>query len=366
MTSLSHGLAQLGATALASIKRTFPAHIPLYVCAVLFTPITVAIAFAYHARVTMQASIFFLVMVPQFCATGLFVLSVVQFFRLARTGTRSPLRDFGSWLYQAATSHDRPGNAFHTVVTITPLMVSFSALKEIIPLIRPFTWDPTFEHWDRIIGLGEAPWQRLQPLLGYPFVTFLISAAYNVWFAVIFGALIWQAFFARASTLRMHFLLAFSISWFVAGNVLAVLFSSAGPCYYGHFFSPDPYAAQLDYLRAVARDWPIWSLDIQGYLWDSYEKTKGINIGISAMPSMHVVSATLIALIGLRTNRWLGILFTVYPGFIVIGAVHLAWHYAVDAIAGVSLALLFWGIAGVIVRYQDRIEASPATPVLVS
>src|SRR5882672_7817133 len=168
MTTFSYGLSSFFSACAASIRRTFAIHLPLYVCAVLFTAITIAITAAYRAPVTLEASIFFLTAVPNFFAVGLFVVAVVQYFRLARKGSRSPLKDFAAWLYRVAVSDDRPGNVFHTLVTITPLMVSFSALKEVIPLIRPFAWDETFMHWDRALGFGRLPWQWLQPLLGYP------------------------------------------------------------------------------------------------------------------------------------------------------------------------------------------------------
>ena len=81
-------------------------------------------------------------------------------------------------------------------------------------------------------------------------------------------------------------------------------------------------------------------------------------MGISAMPSMHVVAAVLTALISWRFRKWLGIAATAYAAIVVIGSFHLAWHYAVDAIAGIALALLFWWIAGVVVRALDRLQAA--------
>src|SRR6266446_12630 len=358
MTTFSYGFASFLSACAASVKRTFPMHLPLYACAVLFTAITIAVTAAYHAPVTLEASIFFLITVPKFFAVGLFLVAMVQYFRLALRGSRSPVKDFAAWLYRSALDNDRPGNIFHTLVTITPLMVTFSALKEVIPLIRPFSWDQAFVRWDRVLGFGRAPWEWLQPVLGYPAVTWAINYAYDFWFIVVFAALIWQAFFARGGVARMQFLLAFAISWFVAGNVLAVVFSSAGPCYYGLLYGSDPYAAQMAYLRAVNQNWPLASVEIQDYLWQSYVKTRGANFGISAMPSMHVVTTALIALICWRTNRRLGIALVVYTAIVVIGSVHLAWHYAVDGIAGIALALVFWYVAGVIVRAQDRLAHS--------
>jgi hypothetical protein len=76
-------------------------------------------------------------------------------------------------------------------------MVSFSLLKQDLPLIQPFSWDNTFSDWDRALGFGRMPWEWLQPILGHPPVTSAISVAYGGWFFVMFGVLIWQAFFRQ-------------------------------------------------------------------------------------------------------------------------------------------------------------------------
>lgn len=340
----------------ASVKRTFAGHLLLYICLFVFTILTIAITTAYKAPLTIGAAWFFLETAPQYFAVGLFVAALAQFVRLARARSRSPLRDFGAWLHRSTLSGDRPAHIFHTVMTIAPLMVSFVVLKEDIPLIHRFSWDETFSNWDRAIGFGHRPWEWLQPILGHPPVTVGIGIAYDLWFFVMFGILFWQAFFAPAGLLRMQFLLAFTFSWFIAGNVLAVIFSSAGPCYYGHFHSPDPYAAQLIYLRSVGENWPMSAAAVQDRLWKSYAATHGANIGISAMPSMHVVVATLLAIVGIKTNKWLGAALTVFAAIIVLGSIHLAWHYAVDAIAGIILAFAFWGSAGFLLRWQERVQ----------
>jgi hypothetical protein len=155
----------------------------------------------------------------------------------------------------------------------------------------------------------------------------------------------------------MQFLLAFALSWCVAGNLLAVVFSSAGPCYYGFLFSPDPYAAQMNYLSAINPGTPRFALQVQDRLWQSYAVSGGENIGVSAMPSMHVVATVLTALVMRRTGKWFGIFGMAYAMIIVVGSVHLAWHYAVDAIAGIFLAVLFWRIAGILVREFNRLPA---------
>ncbi len=87
----------------------------------------------------------------------------------------------------------------------------------------------------------------------------------------------------------------------------------------------------------------------------------GRNIGISAMPSMHIVMAVLIAIAGWRINKWWGAGLTALAAIVVIGSIHLAWHYAVDGIAGTALALVFWWVAGIIVRAHFRLHVAAET-----
>jgi hypothetical protein len=283
------------------------------------------------------------------------MVQLIRFYRKKESGSAAGL--MARWFARLLMRGDRCGNVFHSLVTLTPLMIAFSALKEQIPKIHPFAWDHTFMVWSRTLGFGHLPWELLHPILGHPPITAAINFAYDFWFVLMFGVLIWQAFSARTDGLRMQFLLAFAFAWFIGGNVLAVIFSSAGPCFYGHLFAHDPYQAQMLYLRAAARDWPIWSVAIQDTLWRSYTTGDGAIAGISAMPSLHVVIAVLIALLGSRLDRRLGAVLWIYAGIIIVGSVHLAWHYGVDAVAGVALALLFWSLAGRVVRVQAAMAA---------
>ena len=54
----------------------------------------------------------------------------------------------------------------------------------------------------------------------------------------------------------------------------------------------------------------------------------------------------------------MGIAFAAYAGVILLGSVHLGWHYAVDGYAAIGIALACWWIAGVLARWT---MAQPAT-----
>ena len=46
----------------------------------------------------------------------------------------------------------------------------------------------------------------------------------------------------------------------------------------------------------------------------------------------------------------------VYGAVILVGSVHLGWHYAVDGYAGIVMAMVAWWLAGPIVARWDRTE----------
>jgi membrane-associated phospholipid phosphatase len=336
-----------------SIHRTFAAHIPLYACAVLFTGATAAIANYYRIPLTFDATAQFLELAPLFLGGAVALVAIFELARLALQGfPPNPGAMIGKRIHDLVMAEDRPGNVFHAIVTLTPLMIAFAALKVVIPYIHPFVWDETFMKWDLVLGAGKLPWERLQPFLGHPSITAGLSILYDLWFAAMFATLFSVAFARRNDAKRMQFLLAFSFCWFIAGNVLATIFSSAGPCYYhGVVSGPDPYAAQMAYLRDVSRHGINWSIAVQDLLWNSYAGHKGPELGISAMPSMHMAIATLLACFGWGAGRTWRVVSMAFAVLIGIGAIHLGWHYASDVIAGAGLTLFFWYAAGLLSRY---------------
>ena len=225
-------------------------------------------------------------------------------------------------------------------------------LKPMIPVVNPFTWDVAFAELDRALHFGMDPWRILQPLLAFDSITFAFNLFYNFWFLALLGCFVWFGFATRSSVNRTQFFLAYMLSWWVGGGILAVVFSSAGPVYYsGIGLSPDPFAPLMAYLHDVDTRLPIWALDTQQFLWDGYTG-KIPAIGISAFPSMHNASTLLFALAARRRSRGLGIAFAIYAVIILVGSVHLGWHYAVDGYAGLALAALCWWLAGYVARWH--------------
>jgi hypothetical protein len=256
------------------------------------------------------------------------------------------------FLRVALDVRERMINSIPIFVGFQIFFSAFTSFKTLIPVLQPFRWDPTFAAWDQTIH-GIHPWLMLQPLVGNPITTAIINFFYTVWFFVLAATFLWQALSLRDPRLRMQFFIALVLCWSVLGSLVAALLSSAGPCYFGAVVpgAPDPFAPLMDYLRETSRVVPVWALDAQAMLWAGYvEKGVGIGTGISAMPSIHVSCAVLFAILGWRTRRALGIALTAFATLILIGSVHLGWHYAVDGYVAIVGTLALWRLAEFLTR----------------
>jgi hypothetical protein len=253
---------------------------------------------------------------------------------------------------QYLANKKRMANGIPMILIVMIFMYVFANIKAAIPVLNPLAWDTYFAHLDSTLHFGTQPWVWLQPLLGYAPVTYLININYNLWFLVTWIMWVHFAFAERPSELRTRFFLSFFAMWVFIGGVLAVWFSSAGPCFYGRLgLTPDPYADLMAYLRGVNEVMPIWAIPVQDELWQGYSDSSVIVRGISAMPSMHNGSALLYALAGYKVSRFAGHLLSAHAILIFIGSIHLGWHYAVDSYLAWALTLVIWFAAAPVSRW---------------
>ena len=270
-------------------------------------------------------------------------LLLMRFYHVARhVKPEQPISELLKDLRQFLGSGTRMANGIPMVIIMIIFMYVFVGVKASIPKLNPFSWDLYFAELDRILHFGLHPWQWLQPVLGHPLITFFINVNYNCWFLVMWMTWVYFAFADRPSVLRTRFFLSFFLMWILIGGILAIVFSSAGPCYYGRLgLSPDPFADLMAYLRGANEILPIWAIPVQDVLWQGHVGKSAVD-GISAMPSMHNGSALLFALAGYQVSRFAGRLLSAHAILIFIGSIHLGWHYAVDSYLAWALTLAIW------------------------
>jgi hypothetical protein len=230
-------------------------------------------------------------------------------------------------------------------VAIALIVNIYGSWKRVMPSVAPFSWDERLAYIDRMVHLGSPPWQILQPIAGSPNVTLLFDYLYFTWLPFTFASIGWLLW-TRKRDLRLRGLLGVAFVWLILGNVIATLFSSAGPAYYGRLVpGPDPFVPLMGYLDQVAGTYHEYTRGMQEALWWLHVRGRtDLYTGISAMPSVHVAMSTLFSLIGWERNRLLGITFGVHALLILLAAVHLGWHYAIDGYVSAGLVWLFWQV----------------------
>ncbi|MBW3694255.1 PAP2 family protein [Vibrio sp. T187] len=315
----------------------------------------------FFAEIHIDYNLFlYLKVLLETCYVTLTAWCVYYYFYLLVRRHPHPMRQF----YAKVKSFVFPPyRLFGCLLLLLALNLTFSCytyIKALIPNIHYFSWDVSFYQLDKMLHFGVSPWEITHAIFSTPWSSFVINFLYHLWFFIMWGTVLVFIFNKNLSHLRTQFLLSFLSSWLITGGVFAVLLSSAGPCYL-HLISPDftYYQPLLDRLNAQSNELvadgflPLWVLGVQDMLWQSYlENTGGTWAGISAMPSMHVAIAVLMALSLSKVNRYLGYVMWLFAIIIQIGSVHLAWHYAVDGYMSFILTCIIWFACGRLARLQ--------------
>lgn len=246
------------------------------------------------------------------------------------------------------------------LITFAPFIYAYSTLKTRIPEVVPYSWDVAFYKMDKALFFGRDPWTLFAWIYDMPAVLRVMDFVYDAWAMIMVGT--WTLCFLMikySAKVRFQFPLALLLTWFIGGNILAMLLSSAGPVYYGAVTGlADPYAAQMAQLSAAGGADSLRALIYQDILWGVYESPSLGLGGISAMPSMHCATSFLLVLLAWSRPvlRYVALAFFT---FILISSFVLAWHYAVDGLLAIPIALTCWWLAKKILTRITHTRISP-------
>lgn len=225
---------------------------------------------------------------------------------------------------------------------------TFTSVKNGMPVWQDgFSFDVTHADIDAFLHFGADPWRWLYMVAENDFVRIAVEWNYNVlWFALNFGALFFIVTSPRTASVRTRYVACFMVVWVVVGNILAGLFLSAGPAFYGAVTGDTArFGEQMAFL-AHGAGFPNSAVSYQQYLWTLHEaRQTGFGSGISAFPSVHVGLAMLNALFVREYSRRLGAVAFVYVAFVAVSSVYLAWHYAIDGYAAAAVAIVVYAVA---------------------
>ena len=292
--------------------------------------------------------------------SGLLIVALLfmlgwRFVAIARLRPpEGPTRALVAWMRDLVLREDRWLHAAHTLLVVSIFSLSFGLLKGAIALLVPFGWDVAFMELDRALHGGVLPHEWLTSITASPLALLVLNFFYNLWYFIVLGALLLCGVHAGRPDARgqahMRFVASFMGVWLVGGFFMAMGFSSAGPCFVGPIGIAGDYDALMAALRAaddaLQPAATLWALGTQDMLLAGHLGERDGTLGISAMPSMHVATATLLALHVHRFGLWQSVLGWFFAAIIMLGSVALAWHYAVDGYAGALVAWGIWWAAG--------------------
>jgi hypothetical protein len=247
-----------------------------------------------------------------------------------------------------------------SVLLVAMLMGAFNAFKFLLPVLHPFSWDARIEEASRWIHGGHLAFEFLLPVFGSDLATRSLDLLYyGAWPVVLWGVFVWQV--GGRSSMRHQYLLTYAAAWIVLGTFLAIVFSSAGPAYFGHLYGgPNPYSPLLKRLLDVHQRHPLLAIRVQQALWNA-EKA-GIasgGAGVSAMPSLHVAMAELCAIVGRRSERRVvAYSLTAFSALTLIASVYLGAHYALDGYVSIIGVHLLWRASGYLVKRYETVDRS--------
>jgi len=283
-------------------------------------------------------------------------------------GDHSPLHALRAYCNERLNSHGDAAASFGPLLLLPLLIGGFGTLKQLIPLFNPFSWDDIWAEAGRMICFGWTPWRLTHAVFGSPLGTVFLDRLYLAWVPLLF-LIIPAVAFAAPRLLRAQFFLSFAGAFVLIGIVGAFIFSSAGPCFATLIGtrSAGTYVELMARLHAIdAAGYHLSAVSFQGELWQAYQRHEfGFGLGISAMPSMHNAIAFLYALAAGRLGWKMGALGWTFAVLILIGSVHLGWHYLSDGLVAWAATYGIWQASAWYLRWSGYEHAVAILPVPV-
>lgn len=243
----------------------------------------------------------------------------------------------------------RPEGARQIVVAVIFALIgtlafhsAFGLIKTSMPYIVPFWADPMFAELDRLLHFGVDPWRLTHDLGALLPMEAILPAYLSVW---AFPALCVPVFLAAFDKDRLRvrrFMVLYVMAWAFIGNVLALVFNSAGPIFYDRLLEADRFAEMI----AVLKSSPMAGTNlpaIQENLWTVYvERGQAFGSGISAFPSVHVSVAMVTGLYLIERSRWTAPIGVLFVAVILFLSVYTGYHYAVDGYVSILVMTGLW------------------------
>jgi hypothetical protein len=264
-----------------------------------------------------------------------------------RSGRRLPMRTEMRAVRRERWTPARALAVGSALVSFYVTYLAYRNLKAIVPLLRPGDlFDRQLADLDRGLFGGNDPAALLHSALGVGIPTHVLSTAYAAFIVFLPLSLAVALVFARAVRAGLFYATALSANW-VLGAISYFLLPSLGPIY----FEPAAFAhlphSEVTRLQDLLLDQRVEFLS---------HPTTATPQSIAAFASLHIsmsLTAALAAhLLGLgrrlTTGLWIWFVLT------TLATVYLGWHYVLDDLAGLVIAVAALALARALTGIDPR------------
>ena len=284
---------------------------------------------------------------------GVALLVGLDIFLRARklTGTRWPSRAAMGAVRRERWTPFRIGAVALAIVAFYASYLAYRNLKSVVPLLRPEDlFDAQLADIDRVMFLGNDPATLLHSLFGTGISAHVISALYIAFIVFLPLSLGVALVFAERLKASLFYAAALGLNWII-GAATYLLVPALGPIYfYPQWFSDLPHTETTrlqDLLDVRPRRVPRRPGDRHA------PGDRRLRLA-PHRDELHGPGRRL----PLRSRTAPEAGLWIWLGITTIATVYLGWHYFIDDVAGVAVAIAALFLARVITGYDPRTEHS--------
>jgi hypothetical protein len=210
-------------------------------------------------------------------------------------------------------------------------------MKLVVPVYHPVLFDEQLWQVDRLLFLGLSPAEFMVNLFSGPAVLAAVDWSYSNIFLV--SLFVGFGYFASEPSrrIRMAFANGNTVLWLTSAWLYLAI-PSLGPA----FRFPDIWFAHSEALRVTQGLQTVLMRNYQNVIAAASGRPAGrivIMYGVAAFPSMHVAFQAYMFLWMRRLWTSGEVLFGVFALVIFLGSMITGWHYLIDGIVGLVMAV---------------------------
>ena len=225
--------------------------------------------------------------------------------------------------------------------------MAYRNLKAIVPLLRPGDlFDRQLADLDRAMFAGHDPAALLHTVLGIGIPTHILSTAYAAFIVFLPLSLAVALVFSPDLRAGLFYATALSANW-VLGAASYFLLPSLGPIY----FEPSAFA-ELPYSEVTRLQDMLLDQRVDFLAHPVTATPQSIAAFASLHISMSLTAALAAHLLGLGRRLKIGL--WIWFALTVLDTVYFGWHYVLDDVGGVAIAVGALAIARALTGINPR------------